>query len=279
MICATGAVFAQSEAALREYFEGKTVVVRLDLPASKAGVDIYPEAVTPLNYPDYGKRLKQFGIAIRRNEPVTIANVRVNPKSIEFQVGEGDISAGGNGGSPDVYVAADKSSRERKLERDVETETDPERKEKMQRELDDLRQQRSREDARLRAALAQMSALKQESDRQRGNAASRFNLVFPNGVPSRALNPEYVMSALKQWVDFDEERSQPAASVEITPAAGLHKGMTEAELQRIFGDPVKREPGNMDDLRVEVLTFRKDGTTLEATMVEGVLVRFKQWSD
>lgn len=280
MICATAVACAQSEAGLREYFEGKTVVARLDLPASKTGVDIYPETTPPLNFPEYGRRLKQFGIAIRRNEPVTITKVRVNPKSIEFQLGEADLGGGGDGASPDVYVAADKSPRERKLERDVETETDSDRKEKMQRELDDLRQQRSREDARLRAALAQMSALRQESERQRAsNGGSRFNLMFPNGVPARALNPDYVISALKQWVDFDEERSQPATSVEPVRAAGLRKGMSESELQRIFGDPIKREPSTMGDLHVEVLTFRKDGSTLEATLVEGVLVRFNQWSD
>jgi len=55
--------------------------------------------------------------------------------------------------------------------------------------------------------------------------------------------------------------------------------MSESELQRIFGDPIKREPSTIGDLHVEVLTFRKDGSTLEATMVEGVLVRFNQWSD
>ena len=47
----------------------------------------------------------------------------------------------------------------------------------------------------------------------------------------------------------------------------------------LYGAPVKRETGTEGDLRVEILTFKRDGSTLEATMVEGVLVRFRQWSD
>jgi hypothetical protein len=92
-----------------------------------------------------------------------------------------------------------------------------------------------------------------------------------------------VRSALRNWIDFTPaERSSPpppAASEDTSSPAGLHKGMTEAELLRLFGDPVKREAGTEGDLRVEVLTFKRDGSTVEATMVEGVLVRFRQWSD
>jgi hypothetical protein len=202
--------------------------------------------------------------------------VKVNKRNIEFQLGGGGFGTAGDDTSTSVpVVTADKTRREKDLEQEVKRETDPARKKKQQEELDDLRKERSRENTRLEAAVAQAEAIKQDSVRQRAAAGgSRFNLVFPAGVPAGALTPQYVMAALKTWVEFDA--AGPAGSA---PAAILRKGLSEAELQRLFGDPVKREPGASSDFHVEVLTFRKNGATLEATMVEGVLVRFKQWSD
>ncbi|PYY01170.1 MAG: hypothetical protein DMG64_15120 [Acidobacteria bacterium] len=278
-----GAVYlcAQSEADLRDSFEGRTVVVKQDLPASKTGIDIFPDSSTPINYADYGRRIKQFGVAIRRNQSVPLTSVRVNDKSIELQLG-GSATAEADNASPAASVAVEKSPRERALERDIQNEADPERQAKMQQELDTLRRQRQREDARLKAALAQLAS--STDDRQRAAAAvSHINLLFPGGVPARALNPDYVKSALRSWIDFPAvERpiaSTTAPSDDNFPAAGLHKGMTETELVHLYGAPVKRETGTEGDLRVEILTFKRDGSTLEATMVEGVLVRFRQWSD
>jgi hypothetical protein len=295
-VCASSFAGAQSEPALWQYFEGRTVIAKVDLPATKAGLDVYPDSSAAMNDARYGKQLKQFGIAARRNEAVTITDVRVKPKSIEIELAAGDS---GSETSPSVYVVAVKSQRERNLENDLQHETDPLLKERMEKEMDTLRQRREREDARLKAALAQLSRANPDQDRQRPQeSGARFNLIFPGGVPSRALAPEYIMTALKPWIDFDQDRlstpvaQKPAArapepSPEPPPslpeqaahATELHKGLTEVELQHLLGDPVKREPSVEGDLHVEILTFKKDETTVEATMVEGVLVRFRQWSN
>jgi hypothetical protein len=164
----------------------------------------------------------------------------------------------------------------------------------MEKELDTLKQKREREDARLKAALAQLIRANPDLARQRSqNPGSRFNLIFPGGVPSRALRPEYVMTALKPWIDFDQDHISTAVAQEraapppepspslpeqTAAATQLRKGLTESELQRILGDPVKREPSVEDDLHVEILTFKKNEMMVEATMVEGVLVRFREWS-
>ena len=285
LFCASGHLYAQSEDALREYFEGRTVVVKQDLPAGKSGIDVYPDSGSPVNYADYNRRLKQLGVAIRRKEAVPLTSVKVREKSIELQLGGSSGAAGseGNDNSPAASVAVEKSPREKSLEREVERETDPERQAKMQQELDTLRKQRQKEDARLKAALTQLATPGNGSSGVPG-ATSRINLVFPGGVSARALNPEYVKSALKSWIDFNvTDRASPppptAVPDEASSTAALHKGMTEGELVLLFGDPAKREAGTEGDLRVEVLTFKRDGSTLEATMVEGVLVRFRQWSD
>jgi hypothetical protein len=67
----TSGLAAQSEAALKEYFEGKTVTSKLTLPGTEDGVDVYPGTARPLDYPKYADRLKDYGTAIRPGEPVT----------------------------------------------------------------------------------------------------------------------------------------------------------------------------------------------------------------
>jgi hypothetical protein len=290
-ICASHPLFAQSEAALWEALEGRTAIAKVDLPATKSGVEIYPDASPATNDAQYGKQLKQFGAAARRREPVTITDVKVNPKSIEIELGRSDS---GTDSSSQVYVAAAKSARENALERDLEGETDPARRERMEKELEELRAKRAREDARLKAALAQLARDGQASNRSRAASGMRFNLVFPSGVPSRALRPDYVMAALKPWIDFasapEADRSDAAShlaqlppqqpsSEDTSSVQELRKGMTEPDLKRLLGDPLKREPYLEGDLHVEILTFKRNDATLEATMVEGVLVKFREWSD
>ena len=298
-ICASPTLLAQSEAALWEALEGRTVIAKVDLPATRSGVDIYPDAWRAANDAQYGKQLKQFGAAARRKESVTITDVKVNPNSIEIDLGRNDS---GIDPSSQVYVVAVKSSREENLERELERETDPARREKMEKELEEVRARRAREDARLKAALAQLTQRGKDSNRSGAGSATRFNLVFRSGVPSRALQPDYVMAALKPWIDFEssqeadasdtanrpaqlppqqpasEDRSQPGTE-DRSSAQEIRKGMTESDLKRLLGDPLRREPSVEGDLNVEILTFKRNDATVEATMVEGVLVRFKEWSD
>ena len=50
---------AQDEASLRSYFEGRTVLIKLAMPAAEAGVDVYPGTTPPVDYPEHAKRLKR----------------------------------------------------------------------------------------------------------------------------------------------------------------------------------------------------------------------------
>ena len=292
-IAATTSVHGQSEVALREYFQGMNVTAKADLPAAKTGVDIYPDAAPTINNAQVGKQVRKFGVAIRRDDSITIKDVRVTARSIEVEFGPSESRAANSDTAPTVSVATTASQSERKLAQDIDRETDPARREKMQEELNELILRRAREEARLKAAMVQLAAAraKEDFDRQRATSnATRFNLLFPNGVPSRALSPDYLIAALKPWIDFDREASisatqdsMPAATRQVPdqeppPSIELRKGLTEAELRRMFGDPIKREPRTVGDLHVELLTFKENGTIVEATMVEGVLVRFTESS-
>src|SRR4051812_11880589 len=48
ILLSAATVQAQSEAALKEYFEGRTVALKLPMPGTEKGVDIYPGNPRPL---------------------------------------------------------------------------------------------------------------------------------------------------------------------------------------------------------------------------------------
>lgn len=77
---------AQSETDLKQFFEGKTVTLRIDLPATKAGVNIYPERSQSFDYKEYSERLKRHGAFVRGYEVVSITQLDVKGKEIEVQL-------------------------------------------------------------------------------------------------------------------------------------------------------------------------------------------------
>ena len=59
-------VFAQSEPALKSFFEGRRVTVTIDLPGTSDGVDVDADARRPIDYSKYRDNLKRYGTAIRQ---------------------------------------------------------------------------------------------------------------------------------------------------------------------------------------------------------------------
>ena len=51
---------AQSEEQLRAFFEGRTVRIKLDMPGSQEGVDVWPARPQPIDFPRYATKLKQL---------------------------------------------------------------------------------------------------------------------------------------------------------------------------------------------------------------------------
>ena len=117
---------AQSEPALREYFEGKTVMVKQAMPGTEEGVDIYPGTDKPLDYPKYATRLKQHGTALRSGQSTIVTKVKVKSKHIEFQLDGGGYGTMGDETSTNISTAATpKTRREKNLEAQVQREVDP----------------------------------------------------------------------------------------------------------------------------------------------------------
>jgi hypothetical protein len=77
ILVAGGTALSQSPPSqLSRQFEGKRVELKIDMPANKAGVDIYPDKEQPLKFSDYANRLKRYGTAIHRGDSALVTKVQ-----------------------------------------------------------------------------------------------------------------------------------------------------------------------------------------------------------
>jgi hypothetical protein len=265
---------AQSEERLRSFFEGSSVRVKLEMPGSSEGVDVYPERSQPVDFPRHASRLKRFGTAIRRGEEVLVTKVRLKKDLIEFQLGGGGYGTFGDETSSYVSVpAASKSEREKNLERDIPKTTDPVQLRKLREELDALKRARQREDARNRAEAEQAQQVKEANIRQRRlEGGSRFNLRYDPQVPLEAMTPESVMRALAEYVDFTR-MAEPGARPGVV-GGELRKGLTMDEVDAMLGRPDSISRRNEGTLVVSTSTYRTRERRITAEFVEGVLIRY-----
>jgi len=272
-------VNAADEAALRSFFEGKSVIVKLDMPGTSAGVDVYPDAARPMDTAAYALRLKANGIAIHNGQSVTVTKLHVKDKLIEFQLDGGGFGTMGDDTSTVVvapYVG--KSSRERDVEQRLKSEKDPERRKRLQRELNDLRDERERENQRNRtAATAAEEQKKQRVAFQRLQGGSRFNVRYNEGVPP-GLGPDGVMRALAEYVEFPFANPAGGSAVRTgprPPAAGaIRKGMSMTEVEDVLGRPDKTTSRLEGTLNVVTAIYSHEDEHVTADFVEGVLVRY-----
>lgn len=270
----------QSEDVLNQYFLGRTVTIKMDMPANKDGVDVFPGRQPDINYNDYSQRVKRYGISLHSGDKAPVTKVHVKDKLVEFQ-----LAGGGYGTARDekdttvIFTPTPKSDREKDLERDIKNTSDQQRKRRMQDELNDLRRHREHEDARLQAA----ANVAQEQKRQRifelaQQSGSRFNLKFPDGIALEKLTPDAVMQALGQYLDFSASTPAPAPPAEPPAAsagpAGIHKGMLQDEVDSLLGRPVEVQRGKEGALDVSRSTYDQGQNVVETVFVEGVLVRY-----
>jgi hypothetical protein len=270
----TSPLEAQSEAALKEYFEGQTVTPKLAMPGTEDGIDIYPGTARPLEYPKYADRLKNYGTSIKAGEPVTVTKIKLKSKLIEFQLGGGGYGTFGDETYSNVATAeAPKTKREKNLEAEIKRETDAGRKRAMKEELDDLKAERERENARNRSAVAEAEEHRKQNVRQRRlEGGSRFNLRYPNGVPAEAVTPAAVVAALARYVDFPSLGQSTATGVP-------RKGMLLPEVDSALGLPAATRERKEGSLRVQTREYATPDGRVTAEFVEGVLFRYRISSD
>jgi len=266
----------QSEAVLRGFFEGQEVVVKLDMPGDKSGVDIRPESARPVDYSKVGDRLRVFGTALYKGDAVMVTLVKVKKKNIEFQLGGGGAR---DSGGPYISTYVPKSNREKRLEDDYDNETDPARRKRLKEDLDDERRARRYEEDRLRREAERAKQFAKANERElRAQGGSRFNLWYDDGVPVEALTPEAVMRTLADYLEFpyaaNANASPSSPSQSLPNPLALRKGMTEQSVIALFGNPDTRtaeRPGGIEVIQYE---YSLTAAELSVQFVGGVLVRY-----
>jgi hypothetical protein len=274
-----------SPSSLQDYFTGKEVVLKIDMPGTQMGVDLRLSKDNPMNWKEYSSRLKSTGVAIHKGDTARVTAVVVKKDRIEFQLDGGGFGTFLDDSSTTVVPkTVDKSDYEKRLERDLASAKDDDQRRKLQRDLDRERARRERQQADNRAAAqvaSQIKAQKVAADRLRGG--SRFNLRWQGAVPADQQTPDAVMKILADYVSFDS--AQPAAPLPATentagdaaiPAtAQLKRGMKVSEVTNLFGQGKQlSESVSGDGLKTQMIEYSTGDRRVDVTYVEGVVVRY-----
>jgi hypothetical protein len=276
---------AQDEQVLKDRFEGRKVAVRIDCPATNAGidVDVFPNGGSQIDYNSYAKRLKSYGVALADGDSVLVTKVKAKKDMIEFQLGGGGYGTAGDDTDTSVhFIPADKSQREKDLEKAFDSEQDPRKKRLIKEELDDLRWRRERDDDRNRRAAEAAAAAKADLIQQkRLLGGSRFNLYFGSKLTPQELTPERIVKALERYVDFSDPAAAGAASATgkaVPPASGapsaIRKGMSREEVEAILGSPVSMSEKTEGSLNLLTCVYRQGTERVETVFCDGTLIRY-----
>jgi hypothetical protein len=267
--------FAQNEEALKSYFEGKRVTVRLDMPGSADGIDVDIDPPRGINYKEYRDDLKRYGTALSAGDTSTVTLIKVKGDLIEFQIGGGGYGTFGDDTSTSSGInLLDKSERERRLEQLIKDEKDRERRRDLQDELNFLRTRRERENRALRAESERIEEMKRERLAERRlNGGSRFNLRYRR-VPA-TITPEDVIAALREYLDFNTTaRPTKYSTRPDLDFTSLRKGMLLDEVEGLFGRASQSSDRREGGLTTITAVWDLGEQHLTATFVEDVLVRW-----
>jgi hypothetical protein len=224
----------------------------------------------------------------------------VKKKHIEFHLGPGGQSQ--RPAKNNVYVP--KSDYERQLEDKLKSASGS-NKDYIEKQLYAERERRRKQEryeqsiADQQYQIALSARTPQEWARMAG---SRINVRFDSRVPGKAQTPSGLVAALSRVIDFDPASpgqavaAPPAAPVGASapiaaaapvrapaaaaaPPAGpsvppIRKGQSRSQVDAALGQPKGCSRDAQGTLPVETCSYRLSGATLEASFVDGVLVRY-----
>jgi len=202
---------AQDENALRTFFEGKKVTLKIDMPGSSDGIDVRVDR--PFDLKQANDRVSKFGAAIKKGDRATVTLVKLKKDLIEFHLDGGGFGTFGDDTSTSVNMPLiEKTQREKDLENLAKSEPDVTKRRLFQDILDQIRIARDRENEHIKKEKAIADESKRaEVAAKRLAGGSRFNLRYNGSVPA-TLKPQDVVAALTPYVDFSggkERAPQP----------------------------------------------------------------------
>lgn len=288
----SAAVQDGGQAALQNYFVGKQITLKIDMPGTQKGVDLRMNRGDPMDWKQYSSRLKEFGSAIRTGDRSTITTLIVKKNLIEFQLDGGGFGTFWDDDATTVSpYHVEKSNYEKQLERDLRDTTDPQRRRDLQRELDRVRSRREREqraDDRAAQIASQMKSQQVADRRTRGG--SRFNLRWDGSIPQDQLTPDAVAKLLDAYIDFgnlQQEKAilQPTATTPVAPSTPtnaasspmtqLKRGMAIGEVSQMLGlGRQLSQTTSEEGLKTQIFEYLPDDYRVQVTYVDGIVVRY-----
>jgi hypothetical protein len=284
---------AQSAADVQNYFQGKQVQLKIDMPGTQQGVDLRFDRGTPMDWKQYSSRLKKFGVAIPKDGRSTITTISVKKDMIEFQLDGGGFGTFGDDTNTTVTAKpVEKSNYEKQLEQDIANTDDPDRKRDLQRDLDRERDRRQRQDnANQRDAQVASQIKGQQVAQNRMQGGSRFNLRWTGSIPAEDLTPGAVMKLLAPYVDFSEApqagpggpppSDQPPANSGNSnadagsPTGQLKRGMQMTDVTNLLGQGRQlSESVSPEGLKTQIFEYLPGDRRVEVTYVDALVVRF-----
>lgn len=295
---------AQNEAALRAAFEGKSLTVKVDMPATSKGIDLFPQESMPVNWREMANRMKEFGTALKPGQQVMITKVVVKKDShIEFQLGGGGWGTFGDrvNSSSSVSAATESETKEeRDLKARIKAAQGPTERKRLEKELANARSERERENSKAKAEAAQANEAREANLRiKRAESGSRFNIRYKNGIPPFALTPQGVAEALAPYAEIAgmpvvaagagqggavatganslAPATQGAAAIPVGSAQAvlaLKKGLTLTEVEALLGPAASANEVKEGSMTVMKRGYTADGKRISTSFVGGVLIDY-----
>lgn len=275
---------AQSEAVLRAALEGRMLTVKIDMPGTSKGIDVFPEEAMPVDWRDVAQRLKDNGTSLRIGQSSMITKVVVKKDShIEVQLGGGGYGTFGDNTGASVSANEESDSkRERTLRDSIKATPNGDKKKQLEKDLSNARGERERENSRTRAAAEQASAALQANLRvKRVESGSRFNVRFRHGIPADALTADGIMRALAQLADFSGGDRVTGAALPTNIPSGsrnallaLKKGLSITDIETMFGPANTAAESKEGSLTLMKRTYVYDGKKLLMSFVNSVLIDY-----
>jgi len=280
-------VQAQNEAALRQALEGKMVTVKVDMPGTSKGIDVFPEEQTPVEWREVAQRMKDNGTALRMGQASRITKVVVKSDShIEVQLGGGGFGTfGDNVGSPISANTESDSKRERMLRDSIKAAPNSDRKKQFEKDLANARDDRERQNARATAAAVTANEAREANLRvKRAEGGSRFNVRYKHGIPADALTADGVLRALAQLIEASGGPVNAAPAMSSGTGLGMatggnallsiKKGLSIAEVEALFGPANTATESKEGSLTLMKRTYVYDGKKVITAFVNGVLIDY-----
>lgn len=272
---------AQTEIDLKEILEGQRVELLIEMPASSEGVDIQADHAQKMDFEDYSRRIKKFGIALYPGEMVMITKIKKKGKHIEFHLAGGGYGTWGDESENVSSIQIPKSSRQTELEEILNDDKNKniENRRKLERELHDLKQDRRiRQEESNRAAALESEIKKSRIQDQRLQGGSRFNIRYDYKISTEELKLQSIKNALSGFINFDQS-SVHVDSNETNNHSLLSKGMAMEKVISIFGMPKNMKTTEECNLEKTVCNFETKNQDIEAIFIENILVKFNTSSN